>query len=45
MGAASWHARMVFAWLAGLGLASVLVLAALDLPRHLAATRRDVAEE
>ena len=45
MGAASWHARMVFPWLAGLGLATGLALVALDLPRHLAGAVRDAAEE
>ena len=45
MGAASWHARMVFPWLAGLGLATALAVAALDLPRHLAGAVRDAAEE
>lgn len=45
MGAASWHARMVFPWLAGLGVAALLALAALDLPRHLGATRADETVE
>ncbi|MGE0310803.1 MAG: TRAP transporter permease [Lautropia sp.] len=45
MGAASWHARMVFPWLAGLAVAALLTLIALDLPRHLAAARGgDTAE-
>ena len=45
MGAGSWHARMVFPWLAGLGVAALLALAALDLPRHLGATRADETVE
>ncbi len=36
MGAGSWHARMVLPWLAGLGVAALVALIALDLPRHLA---------
>ncbi len=42
MGAGSWHARMVMPWLAGLGVAALVALAALDLPRHL---RSDDARE
>ena len=45
MGAASWHARMVLAWLGGLGVASMIALLALDLPRHLRADdARETAE-